>query len=123
MVVAAVYRYGADGTHGAEVFAGSAANAYLFVHRRDSVTQVLVLHHLYCSYGAVACAVSAFGAFLGDAEAAVYMGGSYVIFRFFFAGDGDNGPGRAELRTTGAFRAAVSFFVCHLGLHEAGKVG
>ena len=106
----------------AEVLAGAAADAALLVHHRTAIAGFLVFHQADGAGGAVAGAVAALHAFLHHAESGIHAGRAHMVLRLLLLGDSLDGPGRAEFRAAGAFRAAVAALVGHLGLHQVLEV-
>ena len=95
----------------AEVLAGTAADAFVFIHGGHLYRTVwtFVVHHLNGSCGAVAGAVATadavgqYHAVLLDPNSMADMDG-----RFFLTGNGLDGTGRAYLAATCAFGTAVA---------------
>ena len=105
----------------AEVLAGAAADAFVFVDGRHLYLAVrtFVIHHLDSSSGAVACTVATADA-IGQHNAILLdpYGMSDMDASLFLTGDGLDGTGRADLAAAGAFGTAVAALKRHCGLHE-----
>ena len=95
----------------AEVLAGTAADAFVFVDGRHLhlAVRAFVIHHLYGSCWAVACTVAAADA-VGEHYAVVLdpYGMTHMDGGLFLAGNGLDGAGRADLAATCAFGTAVA---------------
>ena len=109
----------------AEVLAGAAADAFVFVHGRHLHGAVLafVVHHLDGSRGAVTCTVATRYT-IGQYHAIVFnpYGMTYMDAGLLFPCDGFDGTGRADLATSRAFGATIAALKRHRGLHEAHQV-
>ena len=95
----------------AEVLAGAAADAFVFVDGRHLYLAVraFVIHHLDSSSGAVACAVAAADT-VGQHHAIVLdpYGMSNMDVGLFLAGNGLDGTGRTNLAASCTFGTAVA---------------
>ena len=114
----AAYGYGAQRTHGAEILAGAAANAEVFVHYRPMGLIFSGTHHLNCGDGTVAGAIAAADAILCHTKLAIDPGKAYMVTGLLFAGYLADGPGGADLAAAGALGPAVAAFIRHLRLHQ-----
>ena len=95
----------------AEVLAGAAADAFVFVDGRHLhlAVRAFVIHHLYGSCWAVACAVATADA-IGE-HYTIFLdpyGVTHVDVGLFLTGNGLDGTGRADLAATRAFGTAVA---------------
>ena len=110
----------------AEVFAGTAADAFVLVHGRhfDGAVRAFVVDHHDGSCWAMAFTVAATDA-IGQYDTVVFNphGVTDMLHSLLFPCDGLDGTGRADLATTGAFRAAIAAFKRHHGLHKVHQVG
>ena len=109
----------------AEVLAGAAADAFVFVHGRDLHRSVrtFVVYHLDGSRRAVTGAVAAADA-VGEHHAVLLdpYGMTDMDAGLLFPCDGLDGTGRADLAATRAFGATVAALKRHRGLHEVHQV-
>ena len=95
----------------AEVFAGAAADAFVLVHGRHLhlAVRAFVIHHLYGSCWAVACAVATADAI--GAHYAIFLdpyGMTHVDVSLFLTRNGLDGTGRADLAATRTFWATIA---------------
>ena len=105
----------------AEILAGTAADAFVFVHGRHLhlAVRTFVVDHLNGSSRAVARAVAA--RYAVGQNHTVFLnpyGMSDMDASLFLTGDGLDGTSRADLAATCAFGAAVAALKRHDGLHE-----
>ena len=110
----------------AEVLAGTAADAFVFIdgwHFHCAV-RAFVVYHLDGSRRAVARAVAAADA-VGEHHAVILdpHGMSDMDVGLFLTGNGLDGTSGTHLAATRAFRAAVAALKRHRGLHEVYQVG
>ena len=109
----------------AEVFAGTAADASVFVHGRHLHLSVraFVVYHLDGSRRAVTGAVAAADA-VGEHHAVLLdpYGMTHMDAGLFLTCDGFDGTGGADLTTTRTFRATVAAFKRHRRLHEVHQI-
>ena len=109
----------------AEVLAGAAADAFVFVHGRHlhGSVRTFVVYHLDGSCRAMAGAVAAAHA-VGEHYAIVFnpYGMTHMDAGLLFPCDGLDGTGRADLAATCAFRTTVAALKRHRGLHEVHQV-
>ena len=109
----------------AEVLAGAAADAFVFVHGRHLYRSVwtFVVYHLDGSCRAMAGAVATTDA-VGEHYAIVFnpYGMTHMYAGLLFPCDGFDGTGRADLAATRAFGATVAALKRHRGLHEVHQV-
>ena len=115
-----VYRAKRSGR--AEVLTGTAADAFVLIHGRHLYLAVraFVVDHHDGSCRAMMFAVAATHT-VGQYDTVVLdpHGVTNMLHGLLFPCDGLDGTGRADLATTGAFRAAIAALKRHRGLHEA----
>lgn len=115
MLLVTFYIYRAQWAGRTNIFAGSAADAFAFVHYRELRSFFIVRiygYHFYGSGRAVSAAVSAcYIVHHREAQAGVPYGVSDLYGRLFFPSYFLYGACRANLGTLGAFRAAESAFI------------
>ena len=114
---------GREGPGGAEVLAGTAADAVEIVDSRYH-DAAFMTHHGNGAYradrGAVAASVA-----VGQRDAVLLDpdGMTDLDGRFFGPADGADGSGGTDFLTSGAFRTAIALFIRGNGLHEMLQVG
>ena len=105
----------------AEVFAGTAADAFVLVHGRYLYLAVraFVVHHLNGTCGAVARTVAATHT-VGQYDAIIFNpnGMTHMDTSFFLTGNGLDGTSGADLAASRAFGTAIAALKRHRGLHE-----
>ena len=116
----------AERSGGAEVLAGAAADAGVFIDGRHlhRAVRALVVHHRDGSRGTVAGAVAAADT-VGEDHTVLFdpHGMTDMLHGLFFPRDGLDGAGGADLATARAFGTAVTALKRHRGLHEMLQVG
>ena len=105
----------------AEVLAGAAADAFVFVHGRHlhGAVRAFVVHHLNGTCGAVARTVAATHT-VGQYDAIIFNpnGMTYMDASLLFPCNRFDGTGRADLAASCAFGATIAALKRHRGLHE-----
>lgn len=112
---------GGKGSGGAEVFAGSATDATLFVDdgNHQGLFAVFVAYHLDGPGGTMAGAVVAVDALgRGQTVFAHPYGVADLRARLLGFVYLDDGAGRTHFGAAGTLGTAVAVFVAHFGLHE-----
>ena len=113
----------AKGARRAEVLAGTAADAFVFIDGGylDGLAVVFVVHHLDGAGGAVAGAVAAADA-VGEYHAVVFhpYGMTNMDGGLLFLGDRFDGTCGTCLATADAFGTAIAHLERHRRLHEPG---
>ena len=116
----------AERSGGAEVLAGAAADAFVFVHGRHLHRSVrtFVVYHLDGSRRAMAGTVAAAHA-VGEHYAIVFnpYGMTHMDAGLFLTCDGLDGTSGTDLAATRTFRATIAALKRHRGLHEVHQVG
>ena len=110
----------------AEVLAGAAADAFVFVHGRHLHRSVrtFVVYHLDGTGRAVASAVAA--RYSVGQDHAVFLhpnGMTDMDAGFFLTCDGLDGTSGTDLAAACTFRATIAALKRHRGLHEMHQVG
>ena len=110
----------------AEVLAGTAADAFVFVHGGHLyfAVRTFVVNHHDGTCGAMTCAVAATDA-IGQHHAVLLdpYGVTHMDASFFLTGNGLDGTSRADLAATCAFGATVAALKRHHGLHKVHQIG
>ena len=105
----------------AEMFAGTAADAFVLVHGRHLYLAVwaFVVHHLNGTCGAVARTVAATHS-IGQYDAIIFNpnGMTHMDAGLLFPCDRFDGTSGADLAAAGAFGTAIAALKRHRGLHE-----
>ena len=110
---------GAEWPHGAQVFAGAAANALFGIDRHQSMMIAFTGgHYLDGTDGTVAGAITAVAAIVCEAVFLNPYGMANLDGGLFHRRNAFNGSCRAYFRTTRAFGTAVAALVRHFGLHQ-----
>ena len=116
----------AERSGGAEVFAGTAADAFVFVHGRHLhlAVRAFIIDHLNGSRGTVTRTVATRYA-IGQYHT-VFLdphGMADMDVGLCLAGNGLNGTSRTDLAASCAFGTAVTALKRHRGLHEMLQAG
>ena len=105
----------------AEVFAGTAADAFVLVHGRHLYFPVwsFIVYHLDGTCRAVACAIAATHT-IGQYDAIIFNpnGMTHMDTSFFLTGNGLDGTSGADLAASRAFGTAIAALKRHRRLHE-----
>ena len=126
---------GAEGTAGAEILTGSAANAAFFIDNGDLQTDVVStailklreafgVYHLYGSRRTMAGTIATDNTIGKDNTVVTYPNGMADLRGgFFLDGDRMNSSYRTDIGAGGTFGTTVATLVGRLGLHEVLQVG